>query len=89
MANPQRSGASNALCLGPPSSPSLKVWQLREQHLFRDLALLEVSLVFGQGELTSSVLLSKLNLNEYPYKLALVLVEGIISSSTAARGANS
>lgn len=45
--------------------------------LFRDCALLELSLVFGKGELPS-LLFSRLNLNKYPYKCALVLVEGII-----------
>lgn len=45
--------------------------------LFRDFALLELSPVFGKGELPS-LLFSRLNLNKYPYKCALVLVEGII-----------
>lgn len=44
--------------------------------LFRDCALLELSPAFRKAE-PRSLLLSRLNLNKYPYNCALVLLEGI------------
>lgn len=42
--------------------------------------ILEMSLVFGKGEPSSSILLSKLNLNEDFYKHAPFLVEGFVTT---------